>query len=191
VTVRANAADLDHDVPRAKTARPCGQANDAKRIRRIGLDDAIATLADERDRLWITRMLGHTSEKSVAAFEPVNETRALKHLQDSIDGDRREPLSFLSEALDQIVCADRLVASRDMPKNLLSQRRPLYPKLQASRSGAPERILHANAVVVVARGKGGGFLSEHAIHVMLLRIFGNSLRSDLLKQRRISAHKVR
>lgn len=173
MTIRANTADLDHDVPRAKPARPCGQADDAKRIRRIGLDNAIATLADQRDRLRTTRMLGHTSEKSVAAFEPVNEARALEHVQDAINGDRREPLSFLGEALDQIVCADRLVASRDMPENLLSQRRPLYPKLQASRSGAPERILHANAVVVVARGKGGGFLSEHDDHVMLLRIFGN------------------
>ncbi len=176
MTVRANATDLDHDVPRAKTARPSGQADDAKRIGRIGLDDAIAALADERDRLQTTRMLGHTSKKSVAAFEPMNEARALEYLKDAIDGDRREPLSFLGKALDQIVRADRLMASSDMPKNLLSQRRPLDPKLQASRSGAPECILHANAVVVVARGKGGGFLSEHAIHVMLLRIFGNSFR---------------
>jgi hypothetical protein len=36
--------------------------------------------------------------------------------------------------------------------------------------------LHANAVIVVARGKGGGLLSDHASHVMLLCIFGNSFR---------------
>jgi hypothetical protein len=34
-------------------------------------------------------------------------------------------------------------------------------------------------VVVVARGKGDGFLSDHASHVMLLCIFGNSLRRSV------------
>ena len=174
MTFRADAADLDHDVLRAKTARLCGQADGAKRIRRIGLDDAFAALADQRDRVWRARMLGHTGKKSVSAFEPVNEARALEHIQDAIDGDGREALSFLGEALDQIVRADGLMALRNMSEDLLPKRLPLDPKLKATRSRASKRILHANPVIVVARGKGDGLVSDHANHVMLLRIFGNS-----------------
>ena len=177
-----------HDIPRstpptsittlsrAKTARLCGQADGAKRIRRIGLDDALAALADKRDRLRYAPMLGHTGKKSVAAFEPVNEPRALEHIQDAVHGDGREALSFLGKALNQIVGADGLMALRNMAEDLLPKRRPLDPKFKATHSRAPQRILHANAVIVVARGKGDGFVSDHASHVMLLRIFGNSFR---------------
>ena len=136
-------------------------------------------------------MLGHAGEKSVSAFEPMNKARALEHLQNAIDGHRREAFSVLCKALDQIVGADRLVASRNMAEHLLAKRRPLDPKLQASRSGASERVADTSAVVVVARGKGDGFLSDHASHVMLLCIFGNSfLAPVLLDLRRIYANKT-
>jgi hypothetical protein len=61
-----------------------------------------------------------------------------------------------------------------MAEDLLPKCRPFDPEFKATRSGAGKRIEHANTVVVVARGKGSGFLSDHAGHVMLLRILGNS-----------------
>lgn len=170
----ANAADLDHDISCSKTAGPSGCADSVEGIWRIGFADALAPFTDKRDGLRSGRMLGHAGEKSVSAFEPMNKARALEHLQNAIDGDRREALSILCKALNQIVGADRLVASRNMAEHLLAKRRPLDPKLQASRSGASERVADTNAVVVVARGKGDGFLSDHSIHVMLSYIFGNS-----------------
>ena len=170
----ANAADLDHDIACSKTAGPSGRADSVEGIWRISFADALAPFTDKRDGLRSGRMLGHAGEKSVSAFEPMNKAGALEHLQNAIDGDRREALSVLCKALDQIVGADRLVASRNMAEHLLAKRRPLDPKLQASRSGASERVADTNAVVVVARGKGDGFLSDHSIHVMLSCIFGNS-----------------
>ena len=170
----ANTADLDHDTACSKTADPNGRADSVEGIRRIGFADTLAPFTNKRDGLRSCRMFGHAGEKSVSAFEPMNKARALEHLQNAIDGDRREAFSVLCKALDQIVGADRLVASRNMAKHLLAKRRPFDPKLQASRSGASECVADTNAVVVVARGKGDGFLSDHANHVMLLRIFGNS-----------------
>jgi len=169
----ADAADLDHDAACSKTAGPSGRADSVEGIWRIGFADALAPFTHKRDGLRPGRMLGHAGEKSVSAFEPMNKARALEHLQNAIDGDRREAFSVLCEALDQIVGADRLVASRNVAEHLLAKRRPLDPKLQASRSGASECVADTNAVVVATRRKGDGFLSDHASHVMLLRFFGN------------------
>ena len=127
----ANTANLDHDIARSKTAGPGGRSDSVEGIRRIGFADALAPLTNKRDGLRSGRMLGHAGEKSVSAFEPMDKARALEHLQNAIDGDRREALSVLCKALDQIVGADRLVASRNMAEHLLAKRRPLDPKLQA------------------------------------------------------------
>ncbi len=174
MALSANTADLDHDIACSKSAGPSGRADGVEGVWRMGFADALALLTNKRDGLRPGRMLGHTGEKSVSALDPMNKARALKHLQNAIDGDRREAFSVHCKALDQIVGADRLVASRNMAEHLLAKGRPLDPKLQASRSGASECAADTNAVVVVARGKGDGFLSDHAAHVMLLRIFGNS-----------------
>ena len=170
----ASTADLDHDVACSKTAGPSRRVYSMEGVWRIDFADALAPLANKRDGLRSGRMLGHAGKKSVSAFEPMNKARALEHLQNAIDGHRREAFSVLCKALDQIVGADRLMASRNMAEHLLAKRRPLDPKLQASRSGASECVADTNAVVVVARGKGDGFLSDHANYVMLLPIFGNS-----------------
>ena len=170
----ANTADLDHDTACSKTAGPSGGTDSVEGIWRIGFADALASFTNKRDGLRSCRMFGHAGEKSVSAFEPMNKARALEHLQNAIDGDRREALSILGKALDQIVGAHRLVASRNMAEHLLAKRRPLDPKLQASRSGASECVADTNAVVVATRRKGDGFLSDHASHVMLSCIFGNS-----------------
>ena len=170
----ANTADLDHDTACSKTAGPNCRSDSVEGIWRIGFADALAPFTNKHDGLRSGRMFGHAGEKSVSAFEPMNKARALEHLQNAINGDRREALPILCKALDQIVGADRLVASRNMAEHLLAKRRPLDPKLQASRSGASKRVADTNAMIVVARGKGDGFLSDHSIHVMLSCIFGNS-----------------
>ena len=166
----ANTADLDHDIACSKTAGPSGRADGVESIWRIGFADALAPLTNKRDGLRSGRMLGHAGEKSVSAFEPMNKARALEHLQNAIDGDRREAFSVLCKALDQIVGADRLMASRNMAEHLLAKRRPLDPKLQASRFRAAKRVADADTVIMVAGRKRDELLSDHSVSVMLFRI---------------------
>ena len=133
MTFSADAADLDHHVPCAKTACPCRKANGAEGIRRVGLmmhsqpsqtrvtvrGPAVCSVMQAKNALRLSRRW--------------NKASALQHVEDAIDGDRCEALALFCEALDQIVSADRLVAPRNVAEHPLPKRRPLDPKLQASR----------------------------------------------------------
>jgi hypothetical protein len=170
MTFSAYAADLDRNVPRAKTTCPRRKANGAESIRRVGLDDAFATFANERDCLGVGRVLGHAGEKRVAALKAVNKASALQHVKDAIDGDGRQALALYCEALDQIVSADWFVTQRNVAKHSLTKRCPLDPKLYAARFRATKRAVNAYVVVMVARRKRNELLSDHSRGVMVFHI---------------------
>jgi hypothetical protein len=57
------------------------------------------------------------------------------------------------------------VAEHPLPK-----RRPLDPKLQASRFRAAKRVADADTVIMVAGRKRDELMSDHSLDVMLFRI---------------------
>jgi hypothetical protein len=120
MTLRACAAYFYNHAAGMKMISLGCMADSPNRIRSIDLHNSFTVVADELDHLRHELVVRHAGEKSVAAFKAMNETGCLKHIQDSINGNRRQPLAFLGEAVDQFVSAHRLVACRNVAEDLFA-----------------------------------------------------------------------
>lgn len=154
--MRADAGNLDD----RRLRREAGCARGiADRVRNRGggrFADRAAFLANQEHHRITARMIVHAGDKGIAAFDAMHESLRTQEVERTINGDRRRARARFSQAVDQLISADRLVTGQQRLQDAAAGGRELFGACGADRLGISEASVGATVMVMTGRRKNRG-----------------------------------
>src|SRR5215831_7819796 len=112
LAVRADAGELNHRRLGRKAGGARGGGQRRRDVARGRLPHGTAALADQKHHERAGGVIVHAGDECVAALDAVHEAVLAQELEHAVGGNRRQPRPLEREPVDDLVGAQRLVATQ-------------------------------------------------------------------------------